>query len=149
MTDVSLRKLLSQFATPQAMMAIRAAAETRWIADKGCDYVTLTDDDIIYNLSGGEFPSDGIDIEFLRVTGELAPHLHQKSDTAVLVWLASDDVPEQWCNEKWRTLVDFQIIVIPAGTPHGFRVGPKGDMFYALVVANPKIADGDTVFISI
>lgn len=148
MTDVSLNTLLSLFATPQAMMCLRAAAETRWIEDAGCQYVTLTDDDVIGNLSNGEFPQDSVDIEFLCVTGALAPHVHQNSDTAVLVWIVDvDDVPEHWSNGEWELLRNFQIVDIPAGTPHGFRVGRKGKAFYALAIANPPIADGDTKYI--
>jgi len=149
MAKRNLTRLLSQFNYPAALAAINDLSEELWEEDKGCLYTPLTNTGLVMRLTGGSFPAQQVEIESLKVTGTLAPHLHERSNTAALVTgVGIDGAPEQWLDDRWHPLSEGQIVEIPAGTPHGFRVNQTTlEPFFLLVVADPPIADGDTVYI--
>jgi len=118
------------------------ASSGQWAPDNGCTYVDLVDTGILDRVLGITPPSDTA-IEILLVTGTLDPHVHHKSDTVVVVWVANGG--EYFDGQAWHALTDGQQIIIPRGVTHGFKAAGHG--FYAVVLANPAIDDGDTHYV--
>ena len=124
-------------------------AEDDWIDDHGCQYVTLTKTHLMLRLLPDLIP-DGVDIELVKVTGTLSPHIHEHSDSAVIAKGVFVDEADVWVDidRDWHTLEDGWLVIIPRGVPHGFRLDPDSrEPFYLIVVSNPPIADDDTTYI--
>jgi mannose-6-phosphate isomerase-like protein (cupin superfamily) len=124
-------------------------AEDKWIDDDGCQYVSLSGTAVIEHIARFIILDD-VDIELVKVTGTLAPHVHQHSDFVAIAKGVFEDDADVWIDidRDWHTMEDGRLVVIPRGVPHGFRIDPVSrEPFYLIVVTNPPLREGDTAYI--
>ena len=103
----------------------------------------------------GEAILEGVEIEAIQVIKGLKPHYHNRSDSVVYCAHDGDyDMFDAYFEFDgkvlWLPIVKHQLIQIPRGVPHGFRVRPGEEVFNPLTIVAatfPPIAEGDTIYL--
>ena len=141
-----LAHIAAIFSEPAVFHRLFEYATNNWQPYDGCQYATISGTPIAESVFGRPLPSD-IEVELVKVMGEFSPHIHQNSDVVAVARGVFRDEAEAWftLDEDWESLHEGQVIVIPRGTPHGFRIDPTSKEHYCLItVSNPPLADDDT-----
>jgi hypothetical protein len=125
----------------------------KWKYEDGYNYTPIDNWPFLQH-----FPTDSaiedlkrIEFEWVEVASEIKPHYHQHSDSVALC-VGSSQYFEGHVSIGgvgfWLPLCYRQIILIPAGSPHGFRrvKNDKPDLLL-LVASFPGITDDDVVYV--
>ena len=142
-----LGEIASQFAAHKDELV--AYAEGKWTPEEGLEYITLSRAYASSTLR--QMLPEDVSVEFIKVTGELAPHYHSRSDAAVVVLgdtVGAAMVPTEEDHRRWRFVHNQSLILIPRGIVHGFRPDEATNKpFYLIAVEHPRIADDDITYL--
>ena len=124
-------------------MFVHQASNAEWIEEKGFRYVDLSDSPDVTDLIGSD---TGITVEMLQVHGQVDPHFHHRSQSAVLI-LKAPGRSELFAvvdgKGSWIPVRNEEVFPIPHDAVHGFRVLENHDPMLLLVLGWPAPEEDD------
>lgn len=125
-----------------------------WTSHDGFRSISINHEAQIVLYNNNNFLSclcEGYEFELVEVTGDIKPHCHHKSDGVILCLPDARDHKgyfEFGSEGMWVRLGEDQLIILPRGKVHGFRImddyGSLTKSFHLLSISYPRVADDDT-----